>query len=471
MAPDTTHAPRGEIAAKALVDSVVASDDRIERHYLEVKSTLDLTTKKDQAKLAKFILGAANRAPDLAATAFEGFGVMVIGAANGAATGIPPIEALEIQRAVLPFLGADGPRYDLVRVAVAESDKEILVVLVDPPKQGHPPFICRKSGDGGLRDGAVFVRADGETREARADELEQLFQRGRALAAPADFSVRVVGVVRPVALDNDATLEEYISLHRSRLSKALQNANSPTGAVVKADDPGGRAIASGLAAIARQRQSVMQAFTRPESRSEAEYLAAIEGWERSIRAAWNEAVLRLIGGLLEPAELELVNREKTFFHDVELKVHLEGDVHGVESQVFDGNPTLEYLDLPAPPRAWGPTSKLELPGLTYNPMPGFDYAPIGPVSIPTRTTWNNSGSVDWEFSVGQLRPVEVDLSNDAELVLFTLDTSISSVVGTWQITARDHHDVYTGGLEVAVGDPLDLTSEFRHLLGLEEISA
>lgn len=470
-APDTTRAPRGELAAKALVDSVVASDDRIERHYLEVKSTLDLTTKKDQAKVAKFILGAANRTPDHAATAFEGYGVMVIGASNGVATGIPPIEALEIQKAVLPFIGADGPRYDLLRVAVPDSDMEVLIVLVAPPEQGHPPFICRKSGDGGLRDGAVFIRADGETREARADELKQLLQRGQTAAKPVEFSVRVVGVVRPIEIDNDATIEEYISLHRNRLHTALQNAKSPTSVVTKTSDPVARAIAPSLFAVARQAQSAMQSLMEPESRSEEDYGAAIEAWEKSIRAAWGVAVLRLIGRLAEPVELEVANREKTFFHDVELKVHLEGDVHGAESQALDGDPTLDDLDLPAPPRAWGPTSKPGLAGLIHNPRLGFDYASIGSVPMPTRTSWTNSGSVDWEFSVGQLRPMEVDISDAGELVLFTLDTAISSVVGTWQITARDHHDVYTGSLEVEVGDSLDLTSEFRRLLGLEEIPA
>lgn len=472
MAPlDTARVPTGELAAKALVDSVIASDDRIERHYLEVKSTLDLTTKKDQAKLAKFILGAANRMPDQAAPVFEGYGLMVIGASHGEARGIPPIEALEIQKAVLPFIGADGPRYDILRVAVAGGEREVLIVLVDPPGLGQSPFICRKSGDGGLRDGAVFVRADGETREARADELKQLLQRGQTLPTPVDFSVRIVGVVRPIEIDNDATIEEYISFHRNRLHVALQSAKSPEGAVAKTNDPVTGALTAGWSAAARQAQSAMLSFLEPEPRSEESYAAAIEAWEESVRAAWHEAVLRLIGVVAKPVELEVINREKTFFHDVELKVHLAGDVHGVENQVLGDKPTLNDLDLPAPPREWGPTSKLGLAGLIHSPMLGFDYASLGSIPVSTRTSWTNSGSVDCEFFVGQLRPMERDVSDDKDLVLFTFDTAIASVVGTWQITARDHHDVYAGSLEVQVGGPLDLTSEFRRLLGLEASSA
>ncbi len=39
---DTRRAPKGELAARALVEQVMASDDLVERHHLEVKSTLDL---------------------------------------------------------------------------------------------------------------------------------------------------------------------------------------------------------------------------------------------------------------------------------------------------------------------------------------------------------------------------------------------------------------------------------------------
>jgi hypothetical protein len=236
-AVDTTRAPKGELAARALIDAVVANDDRVERHYLEVKSDLDLTTKKDQAKVAKFILGAANRMPDRAAKAFEGYGVMVVGASQGSAAGIPPIEALEIQKAVLPFIGADGPRYDLVRVPCDAGSNEILVVLVDPPEWGQGPFICQKSGENQLRDGAVFVRADGETREARGDELKQLIQRGQVATAQVDFRVRIVGVVRPVEIDDDRTIEDFISLHRARLRTALEHAKNPPDPAKNSTDP------------------------------------------------------------------------------------------------------------------------------------------------------------------------------------------------------------------------------------------
>lgn len=107
---DTSRAPLGERAANALVDAIAAGDDRLERYYLEVKGTHDLTGARDRGKLAKFILGAANRMPDSAARAFGGYAVMVIGVVDGHVAGVPPVENLDIEKAVMPFIGADGPK-------------------------------------------------------------------------------------------------------------------------------------------------------------------------------------------------------------------------------------------------------------------------------------------------------------------------------------------------------------------------
>lgn len=463
---DTRHAPKGELAARQLIEHIVASDDRIERHYLEIKSTLDLTTKKDQAKLVKFILGAANRMPDQAAKAFEGYGVMVVGASQGNASGIAPIEALHIQKFIMPFIGAGGPRYDLVRVPCENGDNDILVFLVDPPEWGQAPFICQKSGAEGLRDGAVYVRADGETREARGDELKQLIVRGQTAATHVNFDVRVIGAVRPIEIDNTSTLEEFISLHRARLTNALHKTKKPRSSSIL--DLSNSALGPSIAAM--RTDALGRAFTEPESRKEDDYLAAIDEWEESVRQAWPEAVVRLIGALSPSVEVEITNREKTFFHDVELELHLEGSVFGTEAWSVGGEIDLDDLDIPGPPRAWGPktTKWLDL-GISAGALQHFTPSSFTGPSL-SRTTWTNSGSVTWTFSVGQLRPKEVDASDDSELVLYLVGDHVESVYGSWELTARDHNEVYTGTLEVEVGQPIDLTREFRRILGIEERS-
>ncbi|MDN5793211.1 MAG: hypothetical protein L0H22_09175, partial [Brevibacterium aurantiacum] len=354
-------------------------------------------------------------------------------------------------KAVLPFIGADGPRYDLVRVPCEQTDNEVLVIIVDPPRWGQEPFVCRKSGDGQLRDGAVFVRADGETREARADELMQLMQRGRAGETKVAFDLRVVGVVRPIAVDNERTVEEFIARHRHSLSAALHRSKTSTGSWAA-----GRVV------------GIMQDMTEPESRGEDEYLASVDKWEESVRRAWPNAVLLLIGARTEPVEIEITNREKTFLHDVEVKVHLGGPVRGVNHWSPRDELRYEDLEIPVPPRAWGPrTANWIGLGASLGISPHLLSQSISMPSF-SRTQWTNSGSVDWSFTVGELRPRQVDTSDDAEFVLYTLDPSMPAVRGTWEITARDHHDVYSGNVDVEIGDPLDLTADLRIILGLEE---
>ena len=161
---DISYAPRGVLAASKLVEAVASIGDLAERHYLELKGPSDLVSKSNKAKIAKFILGAANRMPDKAAAAFEGCAVMIIGITANGAEGVPPIEMLELSKVIEPFLGPAGPRWDIVRVPVASSTNEVLVVVVEPPRLGQSAFPCRANGEG-LADGRIYIRADGETRE------------------------------------------------------------------------------------------------------------------------------------------------------------------------------------------------------------------------------------------------------------------------------------------------------------------
>lgn len=207
---DLTRAPRGELAAAQLVTAVADAGDLAERHYLELKGPPDLATKVNKAKVAKFILGAANRLPDRAAEAFEGYGVMIVGITKQGIEGVPPIEMLALSQVIQPFLGAAGPHWDVVRVPVEGSTNQVLVILVDPPQVGQPPFICRSNGEG-LQSGRIYYRGDGETREANADELDLLMARGASRPpAPVELDVAVVGTVVPLIVD-EQTVDDLVT--------------------------------------------------------------------------------------------------------------------------------------------------------------------------------------------------------------------------------------------------------------------
>jgi hypothetical protein len=474
----------GPLAASSLVSAVVAGDDRLERHFLELKSDLDLTRKTDLAKIAKYILGSANRLPDVAAAAFEGYGVMIIGVAPGEARGVPPIEVLEISKIVGQYLGAAGPRWDVVRVPVNGSANEVLVIVVDPPKNGQKPFPCRKDGDG-LIDGRVYIRADGETREAKGDELDRLLERAATQLPPdVSFDVTIDGLAYPLDVDDAATLEAFIDKTSERLIDALPQPEPDPEPVRGHGQAAASSVLSGAAGIAafsdsqgaafsmlqdvaRNHQSMMKSLVdiEPEKRTEAGYRSSIARWEQDLRDAWPAAVDELAGRMLGYIAIHVKNTSKTFFHDVELKIHLEGAVRGVAFNEDDREANFSDLGLPSAPRSWGPVERPKFPGLHLSPqylsnvqLPSMYHSPLD---------WNNSGSVDLKLTVGELRPREEYVFDDEEIVLIVPLTQLEPVRGTWEITARDHNDIYSGDLSVAIGEPIDATSTLRKLLGLK----
>lgn len=457
---DLSRAPRGVITAAKLVKDAAEIGDLSERHYLELKGPRDLSSKKDKTKIAKFILGAANRRPDHAATAFEGCAVMIIGITADGVIGVPPVEMLELSQVIDPFLGVEGPRWDVVYVPVEGSSNVVLVVIVEPPEPGQPAFLCRANGEG-VVDGRVYIRAEGETREATSAEQDLLAQRGRALSTTdVDLAVSVVGDISPVELDNSKTIEEYVDQTKSRLHAALPRPTTLPAVGI-----------AGLAAVSSPTLAELMGSPSheiPEDRTEEEYRAEIDDWEEAFRAAWPSAVEQLLGEVLAPMVLHLENRTDKFLEDLQVKIHLEGEVKGLNFEGYEGYlPTAATLGLPSPPRPWGPRTR---PGLTIGQPPVYSSAqPHFAPALPSRMEWSNSGSVAVTLDAGDLRPLANQTFDERQLVLVLwAHKNCAPVRGTWQITARGYHHVFTGDLDVGLGEATDATLMLRSSLSLEE---
>lgn len=458
---DTSQAPRGVLAAQRLVTAVAEHGDLAERHFLELKSTLDLSTKKDKEKIAKFILGAANRMPETAAAAFEGYAAMVIGVSVGSIAGIPPVEMMEISKIVQQYVGAAGPRWDVVWVPIQGSRNQVLVVLVDPPMAGQGPFPCRSSGDS-LTNGRIYIRADGETREANADEVDLLIQRGSAASrVEVDFAVELLGEVSPISQNDERTIDEYLSRQTARLLSALPAAQPP--AAVDDAYP----FSSSLAALSglKGMSSIMGAMMIPEERTEESYRASIDAWENRFRAAWSSARSRVAASLLAPTIVRVTNRTTVFFHDVEMKLHLEGEVFGADFVDPEWVDDFSDLELPHPPRVWGPTQRtLNVPDYSHlaytHPLAPGQY-------VPPSVSFKNGGSVDLDVDIGELRPLGGYESEDEEFVLLVRDASLIAIHGTWQLTARDHNEVFKGEVTIPVASPVDVTDAARRVLRVQ----
>lgn len=469
MGIDTSRAPRGVLAAQQLVDAVAEQGDLAERHYLELKSTLDLSTKKDKEKIAKFILGAANRMPDTAATAFEGYAAMLVGVSAGSITGIPPVEMMEIAKVVQQYVGAAGPRWDVIWVPIEGSSNQVLLIVVDPPRSGQVPFPCRNNGES-LTSGRIYIRAEGETREANADEFDLLVARGAASSTvDVDFAVEVLGEVSPVYLDANSTVEAYVVRERKRLLSALP-AGEPS--VEGVTEPGSTAGINfgvrGDAAFSTELSKVSSFVSDmmiPEERTEEAYRDSIDSWEDQFRAAWRDAAPRIAASQLMPVVVKVTNRTTTFFHDVELKLHLEGDVFAYDYVNPEWAGRSRSSELPRPPRTWGPRQR----DLGLSNYAGFQHVqpPVPGAYIPSSVSFRNGGSVDLDLDVGDLRPLGSYESEDEEFVLIVADTSLTSIHGTWQLTARDHNEVFRGETDVPVSEPTDITEAARDVLRLK----
>lgn len=302
----------------------------------------------------------------------------------------------------------------------------MLLLIVDPPQWGQPPFPCLKDGEG-LVDGDVYVRTDGETRKAKSGEIKELSRRiaaGTALAV--DFDVDFVGEVVPAVVDADATLETYLAAETSRLLDALPARAREVLEAASADPaaPGRRrrvVIPEDMLKdlmdlpedeLARRQESALEAaaqaarsterltnlassfgaFTKPEPRSEGQYRAQVAAWRARFQAAWPGAKEQLLGMRLTAVAPRVVNREEVFLHDVELVVHLESDVRGVMMDRDDaGDATLCTLGLPRPPREWGPTQSDFMRGIAaagrFPMMPTLE-----PYAAQARTlSWDNTG--------------------------------------------------------------------------------
>lgn len=462
---DLTRAPTGVLAAQELIAAVAEHGDLAERHYLELKSTLDLSTKKDKEKIAKFILGASNRMPDVAATAFEGYCVMIVGIAQGSITGIPQVEMMEISKIIQQYVGAAGPRWDIVWVPVEGSKNHVLVVCVNPPRLGQGPFPCRSNGVS-LTDGRIYIRADGETREANSEEVDLLIARGTAgSTVDVDFGVEVIGEVTSLEIDTSTTVDEYVARVRKRLIAALPDDESKVRGQTVTSSQALAGLVTEVSTIARL-AAMADVFTEPEKRTEQDYRDSIDRWESRFRSAWDKALDQIAGSRLRPAIVKVTNRTSTFFHDVEVKLHLAGDIAALEYRDPEYIRDTSDLELPSPPRKWGPTQRSL--GITNYPNAASFYSPSPGQYSPPSVSFTNGGSVTLNLDIGELRPRGSYESEDEEFVLVVADRDLASIRGTWELTARDHNNVYTGEIELDVMPTRDLTQDARQLLGLGE---
>lgn len=158
------------LAARVLEDAALQ-----ESHWLEWKSAVDLGQRVWHARVARFVLGAANRPRALAAAAHDGHAFMLLGLEPGRAVGTPVVDPAVVGDGLARFLGTAEPHHTLDYVAVAGVT--VAVVTVRPTPSGTRPHLARASYSGDkaeIQDGRVYVRRSGSTAEASSSEVDDM---------------------------------------------------------------------------------------------------------------------------------------------------------------------------------------------------------------------------------------------------------------------------------------------------------
>lgn len=441
---ELSRLPAGERKWRELIALVSAAGDRAERHYLEMKSEIDPTNKTGGAKIAKFILGVANRDPDRAAKYFDGHGVLLLGVAEGAAPGLTVFEAKDMEAAVTPHLGDIAPRWDFQRISVS-ADRDVIAIIVDPPRMGDPIWVCCKEGLENLRDGDVYIRVDGATRKATAAEMKMLMARfAAAPVTAASLAITVSGKIARYTFEN-SPLDRFLERQAKRLKNKLppeRGSSAPYPETPASEHSSSFAYAW---------SNLPDLYAGGETRTRNDYLAEIADWEQSIRDAWPQYVEDLVAIAVPPIRFTLVS--DTYLKSVEVDVYLDPIVRTATKPGRSQN-----LKLPSAPNVWGDgTTHLHGKRSDLFQRTVSSTVAMKPLSL-NRINCRPSGSATLELHIRELRPGKPCIIDSDNFVLFVPADVDGPLTATWTATAADDHNEYSGTFEIPVTQRADVTN-------------
>ncbi|MEC4020016.1 hypothetical protein [Streptomyces sp. H27-D2] len=410
---------------------MVAVGDEAETPYLEVKSPLNMSSKATAAKIAKFLLGAANRRPGEAARHFHGYAVLVIGAQKDSAPGVPRgTEAHELEDRLRPYLGPQFPAFEFGRIGI-DSDHEVLFVIAQPPKNGQTIFPCHKSYQGddrrdNLEDGAIYVRGTSNTRPARSGEVLALVERARGGGKPPiDLEVQVLGPICRVD-----RVEEILESLRGYEEEQFTKQPTP------AED----AFASTSFRLASN------VFGSPEPLSTEDREQALAAWQSKKAEHIANGREHFLGVGMPGAGVQVVSRDRFVakphliltFHNCELLDYLDPDDADVEK-------TVEPVLRPHDPF-----------------LPSLDYSTLRPLPRGYPVTWSNHGEdAEVVLTPESFRPNVPWTSDQDDYVIIARDPQASSVEVSWELTEDGNDAVTSGELRVPTEPLVDAADLFK----------
>lgn len=444
---DMDRLPSGVQGWRTLVEELLAvGDDRHEGHHLELKSEVDMSTKAGRAKIAKFILATANRAPEFAASRFGGSAVMLVGLDYSSTppgiAGAAAFDDKDLRREVTRFIGDPGPGWDYVRVDV--DGTEVVAIIVEPPEHAAV-WPCQRDGDG-IRDGLIYLRQSAESRPATGPEVASMIERVRQAQPAVDIEVELVGHVYAVSFDRAAAVEHI----RDAAGELRMTCPSPPASATRGIGFAPGALPGALSGFAG----------RTDSRSRAQFHAEVDRYEAAAIAALDDvhdAIMAAVPGIA----VRVTNKTTLDLHDVEVVIHLDPPY-----EVIDHHDEIPSGLLPERPREWGP-DPITIPGLT-RPIDMSAFTPGAPGSGYFDVTDRDDGGVDLVVNIGHLRPRRAVTTPDDEYVLTVpVEHTATAMTARWSMTATGIHEQFTGDVEPVSTANQDLSEVMARCVATE----
>ncbi|MCT2338228.1 ATP-binding protein [Corynebacterium sp. p3-SID1056] len=271
MPYDFTKFPHGSAKRRQLIDSLIGDSDLRETFYLEVKSDFDLSSKAHQAKLAKFILGAANRDARDAMRYLGGYAVLVAGVGDNDVVGVKGDEILDLDKKLSTLIGAEGDRPEWFWEREQYGDKQVLLFFVAPPSGEIFPAV---GSSGEVHDGRVYMRTNGQTAEISGAALRNKL-RGLVNASTAmDIRMLHFGAAAPLYPDYEMARQQIrrrVDVLRSEAPRPASDSSFPISPrMVFNTDSYGRTpedFATALAAVERASEGQLRKFALLQSAS------------------------------------------------------------------------------------------------------------------------------------------------------------------------------------------------------------
>lgn len=209
---------------------------------------------------------------------------------------------------------------------------------------------------------------------------------------------------------------------------------------------------SSAARISEQFDVLGASLRYKEERDEDEYRTAVADYldellDYSFTHELAEALDELEPGLRP--EFTVTNRSEVNLEELDLDIHLPGDVIGFEAT------WQPPADRPKRPRLWDVAPKGH-PSRQFEDLGRqFDISSVADLHIgdagpgPTKPPFRNSGSVDLNYFLVHLRPVASESLERGKVVVAPKDVR-TEILAQWQATARNANKLFSGTVLVPV---------------------